>query len=248
MAQRKTTSITFRRLTYLTLFSIGIGFACWYIFIRPNSSSPIHLQPLPKGFLSHGIDVSHHQGTIDWDLFFEYMDTTVSFVYCKVSEGTHFNDSQWNRNHSILAKSKLKHGGYHFFTPDISGEMQAAHFLNQYTPTKNELQPVLDAEVPASTDSRLVNGMKEWLKAVEERTSIRPIIYTSYSMYRDKLKGKFPGYQFWIASYNPTESRVQDAEIIHWQYSDRGTVPGITGMVDLNFSKLSFRPSMDRAN
>ena len=64
--------------------------------------------------------------------------------------------------------------------------------------------------------------MKEWLKVVKEKSGIRPVIYTSYSMYRDKMKGKFPGYEFWIASYNPNESRVQDSEVIHWQYSDCG--------------------------
>ncbi|MDG1334413.1 MAG: GH25 family lysozyme [Crocinitomicaceae bacterium] len=241
------TSFTIKRLALISIALVAVGFFTWYLFIRPTSHDSINLQPLPEGFASHGIDVSHHQGEIDWEDFLEKMDTTISFVYYKVTEGTHFVDSQWERNHSILSNSELKHGAYHFFTPDVSGEMQADHFLNEYTPRKSELPPVLDAEVNASTDERLIEGMKAWLKTVEGQSGIRPVIYTSYSMYRDKMKGKFDGYQFWIASYNPNASRVEDLEVIHWQYSDRGEVPGIRGLVDLNFSKEDFGPRVELA-
>lgn len=247
MPKRKKTSFTVKRLILISLVLIGVGFCTWFFLIRPKTQNSIQLQPLPNGFVAHGIDVSHHQGEIDWECLLNEMDTTLSFVYYKVTEGTHFVDSQWERNHAILSKSEIKHGAYHFFTSDISAGMQADHFLNEYTPDKSELPPVLDAEVEASTDEKLISGMKEWLKAVEDESGIRPIIYTSYSMYRDKMKGKFNGYQFWIASYNPNESRVQDAEVIHWQYSDRGKVPGIRGLVDLNFSKQSFRPRIELA-
>ena len=247
MSRRKKTSFTINRLIFLSLLLVGVGFGTWYFFIRPNSQQAIGIQPLPEGFASHGIDVSHHQGEIDWETLLEEMDTTISFVYCKVTEGTNFIDSEWKRNHSILSNSEMKHGGYHFFSPDVSAEKQAAHFLRHYSPKKSEMPPILDAEVEASSDKALIDGMKVWLRIVKEKTGIRPVIYTSFSMYRDKMKGKFPGYQFWIASYNPDESRVQNPEIIHWQYSDCGNVPGIIGMVDLNFSKQSFRSKIELA-
>jgi len=248
MARRKKTSFTFQRLLIVSLFLIGTGFCVWYLFIRPNRQDSIQLQPLPEGFVSHGIDVSHHQGTIDWAVFLEEMDTTISFVYFKVTEGATFVDSQWKRNHSELLNSHVKYGGYHFFTPDLSAERQAYHFLNQYEPKEDELPPVLDAEVEASTPENLISGMKEWLRIVEDETGIRPIIYTSYSLYRDRMKGKLNGYQFWIASYNSDDSRVQDDAIIHWQYSDRGKVAGISELVDLNFSKQSFQERVDLAD
>ncbi len=247
MKRRKKTSFTIKRLIFLTSFFIGVGFCTWYFFIRPQSEQEIQLQPLPEGFLSHGIDVSHHQGKINWDAFFSSMDTTISFVYCKVTEGIHFIDPQWKRNHGILSNQEMKHGGYHFFTPNVSAQLQADHFINHYAHTVGELAPVLDAEVEASSDQSLIAGMREWLRLVESETGIRPVIYTSYSMYRDKMKGKFPGHKFWIASYNPNEQRVQDPEIIHWQYSDHGKVPGINALVDLNFSKQSFRPLIEQA-
>lgn len=243
--RRKKSKISLRHLLGILLFIVIVGGITYY-FIRPEPSS-IELQPLPEGFYSHGIDVSHHQGEIDWDTFFEQMDTTISFVYYKVTEGSHFVDEHWQRNHRALENQGMKHGGYHFFTPDISASLQAYHFLKQFAIHEMDLPPVLDAETEASTDKRLIEGMKEWLTIVEARTRIRPMIYTSYSLYRDKMRGKFPGYSFWIASYNMDATRLEDPEIIHWQYSDRGKIPGIQELVDLNFSKTRFAEPIEFA-
>ncbi len=247
MARKKKTSFTIRRLLVITLLFLSLGFVVWYFFGRSNHAT-VHIQPLPEGFLSHGIDISHHQGEIDWDEFSAKMDTTISFVYCKVTEGNSFTDSRWQRNRLELQRKKIKHGGYHFFSPDLSGKTQAAHFLKYYAFSKGDLPPVLDSEEEGLSDELLIASMKEWLVIVEQKIGVRPVIYTSYSLYRDKFKGKFPLHQFWIASYNPDESRVQDPAIIHWQYSDRGSVPGINCAVDLNFSKIDYRPKLERAN
>ena len=247
MKRRKKTSFSFKGLIVLISILIGAGLCTWYFVIRPHTRQSIHLQPLPEGFLSHGIDISHHQGEIDWDVFFEHMDTTISFVYCKVTEGVHFTDPKWKQNHKVLSHHEMKHGGYHFFTPDVSAQLQADHFLNHYAMATCDMPPVLDAEVEASSDQSLINGMREWLKIVELNTGIRPVIYTSYSLYKNKMKEKFPGYEFWIASYNPNEARLMDPAIIHWQYSDCGQVPGIQGLVDLNFSKQAPRPILELA-
>lgn len=247
MPRKKKRSFTIQRLIAITAIFLCLGFLVWYFYGRTDHSS-IHIQPLPEGFLSHGIDVSHHQGEIDWDEFSERMDTTISFVYCKVTEGNTFVDGRWVFNQAELKRKKIRHGGYHFFSPDLSGKTQAQHFLKHYGSNQGNLPPVLDAEEEALTDEILISNMKEWLRIVEQKVGIRPIIYTSFSLYRDKMKGKFPNHQFWIASYNPDESRVQDPAIIHWQYSDRGSIPGISGTVDLNFSKLDYRPKLERAN
>lgn len=246
MKRRKRISLTFTQLAIVSLLLIGAGYGAWYLMRRTTNKS-IDIQPLPEGFYSHGIDVSHHQGEIDWDTFFQKMDTTISFVYVKATEGTSFVDSHWKRNCVFLDKYGMKHGLYHFFSPTVSGRLQADHFLKHYRPSPSDLPPVLDAEVEASSDSQLIKGMKEWLTIVEQTTGIKPIIYTSYSMYRDTMRGKFPGYEFWIASYNMDEKRVLSDDIIHWQYSDRGTIPGFEGPVDLNFSKKKFAPIIELA-
>jgi lysozyme len=66
------------------------------------------------------------------------------------------------------------------------------------------------------------------------------VIYTSHHFYRTKFQGKFPGYKFWIANYNPQVSGMEDPNIICWQHSDEGSVPGIAGPVDMNFTKIVY--------
>ena len=93
----------------------------------------------------------------------------------------------------------------------------------------------MDSEEDGSDD--LVANMKVWLKYVERELGRRPIIYTSYNQYMEQFRGKFTGYKFWIAAYSEQKPHLDDPQVIHWQYSDNGTVPGIKGPVDLNFSK-----------
>ena len=212
-----------------------------YVWKRLNPMpAPTHFTELPSNFHSYGIDVSHHQQKIDWDQVFLNSDSLISFVYCKATEGIDHVDSQWERNRAVLLKKKIAHGAYHFFLPKKPAKLQAIHFLKQYEINSADLPPVLDAEIEGENNTQLVNQMKIWLNYIEEKTGRRPIIYTSYNMYKEILKHQFKEYKFWVANYNNISSRFQDDEIIHWQYSDNGKVHGIKGQVDLNFSKINF--------
>ena len=134
----------------------------------------------------------------------------------------------------------MPHGGYHFFHPKLSANEQATHFLKHYHSNQSDLPPVLDAETDEVSNSKLITAMKVWLNAVEKETGKRPVIYTSYHMYSTFLKVAFKEYKFWVANYTYIPSRFEDDQIIHWQYTDEGTVNGIKGNVDLNFSKVKF--------
>jgi lysozyme len=198
------------------------------------------LRELPEGFHSHGVDISHYQGEIDWDTFSEETDSIISFVYCKATEGVSFVDKRWESNEEALREHEIPFGAYHFFIPGANAQVQADHYLNNYTPQQNDLPPVLDVETEGVTDEALIRNMREWLSIVEQATGKRPVIYTSFNFYYEKFRNKFAGYKFWIANYNDRPDRMTDDAIIHWQYSDRGTVPGINGAVDLNVSKIDF--------
>jgi len=195
---------------------------------------------LPTPFVSYGIDISHHQEKIDWNEVLNFSDSLISFVYCKATEGINHVDTQWNRNRGILLDKNIPHGAYHFFLPKKDAKKQAIHFLQNYQLQKTDLPPVLDAEIEADSKQQLVSQMRIWLEYIEKKTGRRPIIYTSYNMYAEFMKKSFRDYKFWVANYSTKESRFQDDEIIHWQYSDNGKVPGIKEKVDLNFSKIEF--------
>ena len=205
-----------------------------------KSSTELNLEELPMGFNSYGIDVSRYQGVIDWDVFFDKSDSLMTFVYCKATEGCDHVDSQWKRNREELVRRGKPHGAYHFFIPSKDPIDQAEHFLKHYSTEANDLPPVLDAEVEGSSNATLMKNMTLWLNHVEIKTGRRPIIYTSYHIYTTIFKSNFDGYKFWIANYNKNPKGLDDENILHWQYSDKGKVPGISGDVDLNFSKVKF--------
>ena len=199
----------------------------------------IHIE-IPAGFSSYGIDVSHHQGEIDWDSFFASRDSIINFVYCKATEGLYHVDSKWRENRIQLDKRKTKLGAYHFFLPNKDAMQQANHFLLNYSAKTNYLPPVIDVELETDSDSELIKNVTIWLECVENKINKRPIIYTSHHFYKTKFKGKLNDYKFWIANYNVTPSGFEDTNIILWQYTDKGRLAGIKGDVDLNYLKILY--------
>lgn len=203
-------------------------------------TAPQGFRPLEEGFYSQGIDVSHHQGKVDWNKLFKSTDSLVVFVFCKATEGVSHLDTQWERNLQELRNRSVPVGAYHFFKPELSPKKQAQHFLKHYTPEQTDLPPVLDVEEEGTDDTKLLKNMKLWLSLVESKTGRRPIIYTNFYLFDEKFKLHFPEYNFWIANYSDDAERLEDPRILYWQYSDRGKIPGINGTVDLNMSKVKF--------
>jgi lysozyme len=209
---------------------------------RSKKTKSNFLQEVPKGYASVGIDVSHHQGKIDWDLLFNDLrfDTIVRFVYCKATESLTHLDTKWEHNRKTLNNMGILNGAYHFFDGFAAPRDQAAHFLNHWQPREIDLPPVLDVETEGISDQDLIAKMRIWLTEVEKETGYRPIIYTSDNFYETKFKNKFPGYYFWIAAYSKKPTSIDSEQIIHWQFSETGTLPGISEMVDLNVSKIAY--------
>jgi lysozyme len=76
-------------------------------------------------------------------------------------------------------------------------------------------------------------GLKRWLTKVEKHYKMRPIIYSGERYYNDFLKDEFEGYTFWIANYNFFVENIKD-DWQFWQFTEKATVPGISGPVDMN--------------
>ena len=201
------------------------------------------VKSIPEGFPAFGIVVSHHQGEIDWKKLFlkERYDTIIHFVYCKATEGSNHLDTQWEKNRAELQELNIPNGGYHFFSPKTRPRPQAAHFLAHWKKSDLDLPPVLDVESEGFSDEDLIAKMKIWLKVVEDKTGMRPVIYTSLNFFETKFKNDFINYKFWIAAYSRKPACIDDSRIIHWQYSESGDLPGCDEKVDFNVSKIALR-------
>lgn len=214
----------------------------WYKVSALPDTPKQFLRSIPKGYRSVGIDVSHHQGKIDWDTLFNQpgFDTLIDFVYCKATEGADHIDTQWKNNRKKLNNKGIANGAYHYFLPKSPPRPQAAHFLSMWHERSMDLPPALDVEEEGFSDDDLIAKMKIWLTEVERISGRRPIIYTSLHFYETKFRNKFPGYCFWLAAYSRKPQFMEDEAVIHWQFSEAGRLPGMEGYVDVNVSKLDY--------
>jgi lysozyme len=181
-----------------------------------------------------GVDVSHHQQWIDWDRVAEH--EAIDFAFVKATEGGDFSDSLFCRNWEELRRLGIRRGAYHFFRSYGCGYEQAMHFLRTVELEAGDLAPVLDLE---TTDGMPTEIMLEevgiWLRLVEGRLGVKPIIYTNQKFYERHLAGLFEEYPLWIARYSDEFPELSAGRLWDfWQYSNKGCVEGISKKVDLN--------------
>jgi lysozyme len=183
-----------------------------------------------------GFDVSQFQGKIKWDLV-EHVDKSfpLGFVFIRATAGRNKVDSQFKRNWIGAKKKKIIRGAYHYYRPNENSIEQANLFIKTVHLGPGDLPPVLDIEkLPKnqSIDSLKV-GLKRWLDKVERHYKVKPIIYTGERYYDDFLKSEFKEYPFWIANYNFFVEEMDD-NWLFWQFTEKASIPGIKGNVDLN--------------
>ena len=213
----------------------------WYFWARENNQwtyLPGYGVRLPLRFEVHGIDVSHHNGTINWERVkaMKSGGVGVDFVFVKATEGATHLDRQYYKNWRALSKLDLARGAYHFYNPRVLSTDQANHFVKHVKLRKGDLPPVLDVEITGGKSKAiLVKGVNNWLRLIEAHYGVKPIVYTSEHFYHTYLEGEIEGYDLWLAAYSKFELKTADESLLRfWQHTDRGYVEGIRGKVDLN--------------
>lgn len=201
-------------------------------------------KPKPTTY-AQGIDASHWQGTIAWS---RVAGAGKKFVFLKTSEGRTYVDPTFASNRTAARAAGIVTGGYHFARPDgTAGDAvaEARAFVAAATFASNDLRPVLDIEVNGGLGvSALTQWVRDWLDEVYRLTGRRAIIYTGPSFWRNSVGDTQSiaqaGYTtLWIAHWNVTAPSVPAGNWAgygwsFWQYSSCGSVPGISGCVDLD--------------
>lgn len=228
---------------FLPLFILSVLSIYWYeTQIRPTTPIGKIIASKPHSDYPIGIDISHHQGEINWNRLLkqEHFDTLIKFVYFKVSEGENHLDREWEKNRKVLNEYSIPCGAYHFYQPKKDPIVQAHHFLKHYKHHYNDLPPVLDIEIESFPSTEFIHNIKRWLNEVKKQTGITPIIYTSKYLYNTHFLKGFDTEHFWIASYGSDPGFIDDPRILIWQYSEKGALPGISEKTDLNLVKPHF--------
>jgi lysozyme len=203
----------------------------------PTAMSPASPKPAEKPARLLGIDASHHKGPIDWA---QVAGHGVTFAYLKASEGTGFIDPRFATNRAGARKHGIKVGGYHYFQLCSDGAAQARHFIGVLGDNGGPagLPPAIDLELAGSCATPppradLLAEVQAFLDALDQRYDARPVVYL-YPEFEERF-----GFATELASYPQWVRRLgkqpPERPWHIWQYDDRGSVPGITGGVDLNW-------------
>jgi lysozyme len=196
---------------------------------------------IPSGYTVHGIDVSSYQGKINWKKVkaMNDDDVHVTFAFIKATEGVLSVDPYFQRNWREAPKAGIICGAYHYFLPQKSGVWQARFFLQTVKIEKGDLPMVVDVEQLYKTPpAKMREQLTSFITYIENKTGVKPIIYTNISFYQDYLQGYFDDYTLWIAHYyQPVLNVSKKTNWQFWQHSDKARVNGISQKVDFNIFK-----------
>ena len=231
--------------------------------LKHNTYAEENLQILESGeyqyledgqVISHkGIDVSKHQGKINWQ---QVAADGVEFAFIRVAlrgygTGKLVEDEYFQQNIKGATAAGIKVGVY-IFSQAINEEelLEEANFvLEKIAPYKVECPVVYDVEKVSSADGRM-NAL-----SVEERTRLtllfcqtienagyKPMIYHNMEMGAMLLDlAQLENYDKWFAYYNQDMYYPYEYKVL--QYSEKGSVNGISTAVDLN---ISFEPLWEK--
>ncbi|MBA5777959.1 lysozyme [Stappia sp. F7233] len=187
-----------------------------------------------------GIDVSHHQGEIDWHAV---ESDGVAFAYMKATEGGDFCDPRFAENWQGARIAGVPRGAYHVFSYRRPGIVQAENFIGTVpTAMLATLPPALDLEILGSEDdlptrAELLAEIRAWLTVVEAQAGRPAMIYTTRDFHRRYLQGTDiaeggTARPLWLRSIGTEPDFCADWTI--WQFDDKGQVKGIDAHVDRN--------------
>ena len=183
-----------------------------------------------------GIDISHHQGDIDFDK----LKGNIDFAMVRTSYGSFYEDKKYKQNILGLERVGIPYGLYHFSyaTSIESAKKEAEGFISiikKYNPT----YPVV-IDIEASDRTSNVRGdtlvdIADIICTKIEEAGYYAMIYANLDYLNNKLNdSRLDKYDKWLAEWKskPTYSK----NFGMWQYSSKGSIPGINGNVDLNIS------------
>lgn len=180
-----------------------------------------------------GIDVSHHQGRIDWPAV---VADGVDFAYLKATEGGDHRDREFTRNWQAARAAGLAVGAYHFFTFCRPGAEQAENVLAMVPVAADALPLAVDLEFGGNCDrvptpEALRHELAAFLGPVETAYG-KPVVLYVTPEFLDAYRAVLPARGLWRRSLLRAPDATAPWRL--WQYHNRARVDGIVGPVDLD--------------
>lgn len=186
-----------------------------------------------------GIDVSNHNGQIDWETAAQYID----FAIIRCGYGSDIDsqdDRRWLYNVSECERLGIPYGVYLYsyaYTED-GARSEAAHtirLLQGHTPT---LPVYYDLEnkstVGTQTNAQIVRQAEIYCGLLSE-AGYKAGVYANHNWWTTRLTGSSLSQSLkWLAAWNGTYAGLANSYGM-WQFTDSGRVPGVSGQVDMDY-------------
>lgn len=192
--------------------------------------------PSTETYPVRGIDISHHQDVIDWDVLER---SNLDFAFIKATEGGDHKDTKFHHNWQRAREIGIVTGAYHFFTFCKTGLEQAQNFMDSVPVEEIMLPPAIDLEFSGNCSARppkeeVLRELNAFAELVQEKYDRRPVLYITNESYRAFVEGEDLGYFIWIRDIRKKPRLGQGHEWTFWQFTHKGRLHGVDGFVDLN--------------
>lgn len=185
---------------------------------------------------AYGIDVSKHQGVIDWDKV--KASGRVDFAILRAGYGREYSqiDQQFERNYSECKRLGIPCGAYwySYATTAAEAKQEAAVCLSVLAGKSFEYPIAYDIEETNSL--KVADSLAETFCGALEAAGYYAAIYTFKSALECNLgssvKSKFDVF----LSHVGVSQTTYAGNFGLWQYSWEGSIPGISGDVDLDYA------------
>ena len=187
------------------------------------------------GSVVKGVDVSVYQGNVDWGAV---KASGRDFAIARISDGTYL-DTTFAANWSGMKSAGLVRGAYQFFEPGDDPTTDADIVIKA-------VGVLGDGDLPVTADMEVTGGqspatiaahLQTWVAAVTAGTGKAPMIYTAEGYWDGSVgSSAFGDLPLWAADWGVTCPTLADgwSNWKFWQYSDAGSVKGISGKVDVD--------------
>ena len=191
-----------------------------------------------------GIDVSYHQGDIDWE---QVKASGIEFVMMRVGYRGYgessklVEDTNFQANIRGASDAGLKIGVYFFSQAlNLAEVEEEVDFLLERIegweiamPVVYDWEYVSDEARTANMDARTLTDCSRHFCELVEEAGYQPMIYFNRNQAAHLLHlEELTDYPFWLAAYTDRMGFAYKVDM--WQYTDNGRVPGIEGPVDVD--------------
>lgn len=205
----------------------------------------------PKA-ICKGIDVSYHNGTIDWK---KVKQSEVEYAIIRCGYGTNDknqDDKKWEENVKGCIDNNIPYGVYLYSYADTveKASSEADHAIRLLQGKKFKYPVYYDLEEEAIRKKLSKTEIANIAKTFCNKLSAKGYtvgIYANKDWFTNYLTDScFNNWTKWVAQYNTVCNYQGKYDM--WQCSSTGRVPGISGNVDLNYSYSPFENSHGGGN